>query len=92
MAKLVVRHDVDPAIGVVLTEVLPGTAGVAQGWYGACTECGWRLHRWMQGLAVEDAQAHVDRHDAVVIGIDPSSVVGTAPVQVGRARFGPGPY
>lgn len=75
MARLVVQHDVDPAIGIVLEEVPPGTPGRSQGWHGRCTECGRVMHRWTKDDALRDAQAHVDKHDAQVIGVDPSSVV-----------------
>jgi hypothetical protein len=62
MAKLVVHHDEDPDIGVVLEYVPPGT-GRARGWHGECTECGRKIHRWRQDDAVLSAQTHVDRHD-----------------------------
>ncbi len=75
MAKIVVEHETDPAIGIVLTEVAPGTPGRAQGTYGTCTECGWPLHRWQRDRAIEDARRHVDGHEAWVRGVDPSSVV-----------------
>jgi len=64
MAKLVVRHEVDPGIGMVLEEVAPGTPGRAQGTYGACTECGHVIHRWDRDRAIETAQEHVDRHES----------------------------
>lgn len=75
MAKMIIQHDVDPAIGVVLEEVVPGTPGRAQGFHGSCTECGWPIHRWKEDVAVYDAKQHVDSHEAQVAGIDPSSVV-----------------
>lgn len=75
MARLVIQHDVDPAIGIVLEEVPPGTPGQAQGWHGTCTECGWPLHRWRRDVAIAYAKEHVDQHPASVVGIDPSSVV-----------------
>lgn len=68
MAKLVVQHDEDPAIGIVLTEVLPGDPNVAQGWHGACTECPHTIHRWEEDNAITAARRHVDSHEAVVIG------------------------
>lgn len=68
MAKLVVQHEEDPAIGIVLEEVLPGTPGRARGWHGTCTECGWPVHRWDGADAIGSAQQHVDSHEAVVIG------------------------
>jgi hypothetical protein len=75
MAKLIVQHDEDPGIAIILEEVLPGTPGRARGFHGTCTECGFPMHRWTRDNAVRDAQRHVDRHTAHVIGIDPSSIV-----------------
>jgi len=74
VAKIVVQHDLDPAIAIVLEYEAPGGRH-AQGWYGECTECGWPMHRWGQPFAIDAAKAHVDRHDGSVVGIDPSSVV-----------------
>lgn len=68
MAKLVVQHDVDPAIGIVLEYTESETLGRAQGYSGTCTECGWTMHRWRQDNAIKAAKAHVDSHEAVVIG------------------------
>lgn len=75
MAKIVVQHDVDPAIGMILEEVPPGTPGRAQGCHGTCTECGWPMHRWDRDRAIQDAKQHVDSHEPVVAGVDPSSVI-----------------
>lgn len=75
MARLVVQHDTDPAIAIVLETVPEGTPGRARGTHGQCTECGWPMHRWSEGVALTDAQRHVDRHEARVTGIDPSSIV-----------------
>jgi hypothetical protein len=81
MAKIVIQHDIDPAIGIVLEYIGPDDPrSLAQGWRGCCTECGWPMHRWFQGRAVEDARAHVDSHVAQVQGVDPSSVVGNPAV------------
>jgi hypothetical protein len=75
MAKLVVQHDEDPAIAIVLETVPEGTPGRAHGTYGTCTQCGWPMHRWSEEHAVLAAERHVDSHEALVSGIDPSSVV-----------------
>lgn len=76
MAKLVVQHDTDPAIGIVLEYVALGTVtGRALGWHGTCTECGHRIHAWTEDKAISRAIGHVNRHEAVVTGVDPSSVV-----------------
>lgn len=75
MAKIVIMHSEDPAIGITLTEVPEGVPGKAQGTYGTCTQCGWPMHRWQLEMAIDDAQRHVDSHQASVVGIDPSSVV-----------------
>lgn len=75
MAKIVVAHDEDPAIGIVLETVPPGTPGRAHGTYGTCTECGWPMHRWSSEVAMRDARRHVDSHEGSVRGVDPSSVV-----------------
>lgn len=74
MAKIIVQHDVDPAIGVILEEVPPGT-GRAEGTYGTCTECPHTIHRWERDNAILAAKRHVDSHEAQVRGVDPSSVV-----------------
>jgi hypothetical protein len=64
VAKLIVQHDVDPGIAVILAEVLPGTPGQAQGWHGQCTECGKTFHRWHKERAEESARGHVDSHES----------------------------
>jgi hypothetical protein len=64
MAKLLVQHDDDPGIAIILEEVEPGDAHRARGWHGSCTECGYILHRWHQDKAIENAQGHVDRHES----------------------------
>lgn len=66
MAKLVIQHEQDPAIGIVLVEVPPDVLGVAQGWRGTCTECGRKIHRWRQERAIEAAQKHVDSHESAL--------------------------
>jgi hypothetical protein len=66
MAKLLVQHDEDPEISIILEYVAPGTPGRARGWHGSCTQCGRPMHRWAQGRAVEDAQAHVDGHESAL--------------------------
>lgn len=62
MATVIVQHDTDAGIAVLLEEVLPGTPGRARGWHGRCTECGWPMHRWGQALAIAGARRHVDLH------------------------------
>jgi hypothetical protein len=64
MAKLLVQHDTDPGIAVILTEVPPRTPGKAQGCHGTCTECGWTIHRWLTENAIKDAREHVDSHES----------------------------
>lgn len=64
MAKLIVQHDEDPGIAIVLEEVPEGTPGRAHGYHGTCTECGWPMHRWLQVRAIEGAKEHVDRHES----------------------------
>lgn len=64
MAKLIVQHEVDPGIAIVLTEVLPHHPSLARGWRGQCTECGKTMHRWHQDRAISAAQAHVDSHES----------------------------
>lgn len=66
MAKLVVQHNVDPAISMVLKEVLPGDPSLAQGWRGQCSECGKTMHRWHMDQAIGAAQAHVDSHESAL--------------------------
>ena len=62
MAKIVIQHDVDPSIGIVLEEVPPGSPAVR--WHGACTECGHVIHRWHPDNAIAAAKRHVDRHES----------------------------
>lgn len=64
MAKLLVQHDEDPGIAILLTEVGPEVPGKAQGWHGECTECGKPMHRWHQDRAISDAKTHVDSHES----------------------------
>lgn len=64
MAKIVIQHEADPSIGIVLQEVPPGTPGRARGWMGVCTECGFPLHRWERDNAIAGAQKHVDGHES----------------------------
>lgn len=64
MAKIVVQHDVDPGIAIVLEEVPEGTPGLARGTRGSCTECGWPMHRWRRDDAIAAAKQHVDLHQS----------------------------
>lgn len=65
MAKVVVQHDIDPGIGIVLEEVVLMTGQTARrGFYGACTECGHPVHRYYQNEAIADARTHVDQHES----------------------------
>lgn len=66
MAKIVIQHDEDPAIGMVLEELAEGAPGRARGVYGTCTECPEVLHRWTRGLAILAAQKHVDSHESAL--------------------------
>lgn len=75
MAKIVVHNETDPQIAIILEEVGPGVPGKALGTHGTCTECGWSMHRWDFTRAVEGAKAHVDGHEAVLIGGDRESLV-----------------
>lgn len=80
MAKIVIQHDIDAAIGMILEEVPAGTPGVASGAHGKCTECPHTIHRWDRDNAIAAAKKHVDSHVAQVKGIDPSSVVSNPAV------------
>lgn len=75
MAKILVFNEIDPAIGMILETVPPGTPGRAQGTYGTCNECGRVMHRWREDAAIRSAQEHVDAHVPQVVGIDPYSVI-----------------
>lgn len=66
MAKLLVQHDEDPGIAIVLEYVAPGTPGRPQGWFGTCTQCGKKTHWWHQDRAITAAQAHVDGHESAL--------------------------
>lgn len=63
MAKLVVQHDEDPGIAIVLGG---GSAGRGLGWSGACTQCGRWVHRWRQDRAIATAKDHVDSHESAL--------------------------
>lgn len=75
MAKIVVHHDVDPGIAIMLEEVPPGTPGRAQGTHGTCTKCGRPMHRWDLYVAIRDAKRHVDDHDTELVGGDTDALV-----------------
>jgi hypothetical protein len=66
MAKLIVQHDEDPGIAIVLEYVLPSTPGRPQGWHGTCTQCGRPMHRWNERQAIESARTHVDGHECAL--------------------------
>lgn len=66
MSKLIVQHDEDPGIAIVLEYVPPGTPGRALGWHGACTQCGKTMHRWGPAMAIESARRHVDSHSSAL--------------------------
>ena len=74
MAKLVVQHDRDPQIAVVLTE-MPRGGHTVPGVTGSCTQCGWPMHQWNRDKAIRAAQQHVDGHEPVIIGGDKDSLV-----------------
>lgn len=64
MAKLIVQHDEDPGIAIVLEYVAPGIPDRVQGWRGECTQCGWPMHRWEIDQAIAGAKTHVDVHES----------------------------
>jgi hypothetical protein len=66
MAKLIVQHDEDPGIAIVLEYVPPGTPGRPQGWHGTCTQCGRPMHRWDGEVAIAGARVHVDSHESAL--------------------------
>ena len=70
MAKTVVFNEVDPCIGITLTD-----EGKARGVTGTCTECGKPMHWWTWEKATPAAQAHVDDHEPVLIGGDTDALV-----------------
>jgi hypothetical protein len=62
MAKLLVQHDTDPGICVILAE---RESTVTEGlliWVGECTQCGSPI-RGTAVTSVERARAHVDEHE-----------------------------
>lgn len=75
MAKIVIFNEVDPAIGITLEEVPPGTPGKAHGVHGSCTECGKPMYWWTEEKAIKAAKAHVDSHEPVMIGGDRDALV-----------------
>ena len=67
MAKLLVQHEHDPGIAIILEEVSPGDGtGRVQGWHGSCTECGYLIHRWLRDKALDSAERHVDSHESAL--------------------------
>lgn len=66
MAKLIVQHDEDPGIAIILEALRLDGSGRALGWHGTCTQCGRPMHRWGQWLAIESAKAHVDSHESAL--------------------------
>ena len=74
MEKIVVFNEVDPCIGITLYEGIPESSA-APGFHGACTQCGWPMHKWDRRKAIDAAQAHVDRHSPAVVGGDHDALV-----------------
>jgi hypothetical protein len=70
MAKGVVFNQVDPGIGINLTD-----EGEARGVTGTCTECGKPMHWWTWERAFRLGQEHVDGHAPVLIGGDLDALV-----------------
>lgn len=68
--KTVVFNQVDPCIGITLTD-----EGEATGVTGTCTECGKPMHWWTWDKATPAAQRHVDDHAPVLIGGDLDALV-----------------
>lgn len=64
MAKIVIQHEVDPSIGMVLEELSEGVPGRAHGVYGSCTECPAVLHAWTRDIGIILATRHVDAHES----------------------------
>lgn len=70
MAVGVVFNEVDPCIGITLSD-----GGPARGVTGTCTECGKPMHWWTWERAFERGQAHVDGHQPVLVGGDTDSLI-----------------
>lgn len=66
MAKLIVQHEQDPGIAIVLEYVPSGTPGRALGYHGKCTQCGWPLHRWERDTAILSAFSHIEKHESAL--------------------------
>lgn len=75
MAKIVIHHDVDPGIAIVLEEVFGGISGRARGVHGVCTACGWLMHRWARDNAIRSAKEHVDGHLVELPGGDTDALI-----------------
>jgi hypothetical protein len=59
MAKLIVQHDTDPGIAIVL-QCDDGTGSYS----GECTECGYAVDLAPIADAQQDAEIHIDfRHE-----------------------------
>jgi hypothetical protein len=66
MAKLIVQHDEDPGIAIILEEWRISGSNRFLGWHGTCTQCGRVMHRWGEHRAIESAREHVDRHESAL--------------------------
>lgn len=68
MAKLIVQHDTDPGIAIVIEDRARPANAFESPWYcGKCTQCGWELGDYcysVVGSAVAEAEIHVDKHEA----------------------------
>lgn len=66
MARIIVQHDTDGGIAMLLKEVPPGVPGIARGVHGECTECGRKTHHWKREDALYAALRHVEGHEPQV--------------------------
>jgi hypothetical protein len=64
MAKIVIQHDEDPAIGIVLS---PDSWPTAMWWRGTCTQCGTVVYvSTLDEPPFDEAQRHVDSHESAL--------------------------
>ncbi len=63
MAKVLVQHDTDPGIVVILAEVESMVTEGLMIWKGECTQCGAPIRGSWVDTAVLRAQGHVDEHE-----------------------------
>lgn len=63
MAKLLVQHDTDPGIVVILEQAASTVTEGLMVWRGKCTQCGCPIRGVYADSAIPRAKDHVDTHE-----------------------------